>query len=77
MIAFILVFLQVIAGAFIVFLTGNLYVALSHAFFISCLFGLLSYFLLLSYRSKVNEKAQLQSPYTHNNDPSPTISNRN
>jgi cytochrome c oxidase assembly protein subunit 15 len=55
MIAFVLVCLQVAAGAFIVFLKGNLYVALSHAFFISCLFGLLSYFLLLSYRSHRNQ----------------------
>ena len=43
-IAFALVSLQVIAGAFIIFLRGNLFVALSHAFFISCLFGLLSIF---------------------------------
>ena len=33
-IAFILVSLQVIAGAFIIFTRGNLLVALSHAFFI-------------------------------------------
>ena len=53
-IAFTLVSLQVIAGAFIIFSRGNLFVALSHAFFISCLFGILSYFLLLCYRSKIN-----------------------
>ncbi|MEH7389192.1 heme A synthase, partial [Bacillus sp. JJ1474] len=31
-----------------------LYIALAHAFFISCLFGVLSYFILLSSRSKRN-----------------------
>ncbi|MFF2445984.1 heme A synthase [Neobacillus sp. NPDC058068] len=53
-ISFILVSLQVIAGAFIIFSRLNLYIALSHAFFITCLFGVLSYFLLLYSRSKRN-----------------------
>ncbi|MGE8206765.1 COX15/CtaA family protein [Heyndrickxia sp. NPDC080065] len=53
-IAFILVCLQVIAGALIIFTRLNLYIALAHALFISCLFGLLSYFLLLIGRSKKN-----------------------
>lgn len=57
-IAFILVTLQVIAGAFIIFLRGNLFIALAHAFFISCLFGLLSYFLLFCYRSTINTSIQ-------------------
>ncbi|WP_342041688.1 COX15/CtaA family protein [Bacillus sp. OTU2372] len=52
MIAFILVSLQVIAGAFIIFSMLNLYIALLHAFFITCLFGVLSYFLLLFSRSR-------------------------
>lgn len=52
MISFILVSLQVIAGAFIIFSRLNLYIALLHAFFITCLFGVLSYFLLLYSRSK-------------------------
>lgn len=60
-IAFILVSLQVIAGAFIIFLRGNLIVALSHAFFISCLFGLLSYFLLFCYRSSIHSNEQKPS----------------
>ena len=47
-ISFILVHLQVIAGAFIVFTRLNLYIALSHALFIACLFGMLSYFVLLT-----------------------------
>ncbi|WP_413301537.1 heme A synthase [Bacillus sp. 1P10SD] len=51
-ISFILVSLQVIAGAFIIFSRLNLYIALLHAFFITCLFGMLSYFLLLYSRSK-------------------------
>ncbi|WP_042349066.1 COX15/CtaA family protein [Bacillus massiliigorillae] len=46
--------LQVIAGAFIIYSRLNLYVALSHAFFISCLFGVLSYLLLLASRNKSN-----------------------
>ncbi len=62
-ISFILVSLQVTAGAFIVFLRGNLFIALAHAFFISCLFGMLSYFILLTYRSNHNS-TDLQSEQT-------------
>ena len=54
-ITFSLVTLQVIAGAFIIFTKGNLLLALTHAFLIACLFGMLSYFVLLTYRSKSNE----------------------
>ncbi|CAH2716472.1 Heme A synthase [Neobacillus rhizosphaerae] len=53
-ISFILVSLQVIAGALIIFSKLNLYIALLHAFFITCLFGVLSYFLLLYSRSRRN-----------------------
>lgn len=53
-IAFILVTLQVLAGGLVVLSLLNLYIALAHALFISCLFGLLSYFLLLTSRSKKN-----------------------
>jgi cytochrome c oxidase assembly protein subunit 15 len=53
--AFILVSLQVIAGALIIFSRLNLYIALLHAFFITCLFGVLSYFLLLYSRSRRNQ----------------------
>jgi heme a synthase len=53
-ISFILVSLQVIAGAMIIFTRLNLYVALAHAFFISVLFGVFSYFILLVSRSKKN-----------------------
>ncbi|ALC91122.1 heme A synthase [Bacillus sp. FJAT-18017] len=55
-ICLILVSLQVIAGAMIIFTRLNLYIALSHAFFITCLFGVFSYFLLLVYRSKQNQR---------------------
>jgi len=54
--ALILVLLQMATGALIVFTELNLYVALAHAFFISCLFGILSYLLLLAIRSKRNEQ---------------------
>lgn len=56
MIALILVSLQVIAGALIIFTRLNLIIALSHAFFITCLFGLLSYFILLISRSTKNSR---------------------
>ena len=51
-IAFLLVILQVTAGAGIIFSRLNIFIALLHAFFITCLFGLLSYFLLLYSRSR-------------------------
>lgn len=51
-IAFTLVCLQVMSGAFVVFTRLNLAIALMHALIISCLFGLLCYFNLLASRSK-------------------------
>jgi heme a synthase len=57
-ISFLLVCLQVIAGALIVVSKLNLYIALAHAFLISCLFGLLCYFILLTSRSKKNALEQ-------------------
>ncbi|MED3624363.1 COX15/CtaA family protein [Neobacillus thermocopriae] len=51
-VSFILVTLQVIAGAFIIISRLNLYIALAHAFFITCLFGVLSYLILLYSRSR-------------------------
>ncbi|MDQ0272412.1 COX15/CtaA family protein [Cytobacillus purgationiresistens] len=56
-ISLILVSLQVAAGALVVITRLNLFIALAHAFFISCLFGVLSYFILLTTRSKANELA--------------------
>lgn len=50
--AFILVSSQVLAGAFVVWSKLNLGFALAHALFIALLFSLLSYFILLLYRSR-------------------------
>jgi len=58
-ISLILVCLQVTAGALVVVSRLNIYIALAHAFFISCLFGVLSYFILMVTRSRVNERALL------------------
>ncbi|WP_010282777.1 COX15/CtaA family protein [Bacillus timonensis] len=57
MIALGLVSVQVISGAVIIFSEVNLFIALAHALFIACLFGVFSYFILLSSRSKKNEMA--------------------
>lgn len=54
--AFILITLQVISGAFVVFTNLNLIIALFHALFISILFGVLSYFIFLISRSKLNKE---------------------
>ena len=53
-ISLLLVCLQVLAGALIIFTRSNLYIALMHALFITCLFGVFSYFLLLVSRNKKN-----------------------
>lgn len=50
-IAFILVSLQVMTGATVIFTQLNLYIALLHSLFISLLFGLLTYMILLVFRS--------------------------
>lgn len=50
-ISLVLVLLQIATGAMIVFTELNLYVALVHALFISCLFGVLSYLTMLAVRS--------------------------
>ncbi|WP_285766481.1 heme A synthase [Peribacillus sp. SI8-4] len=63
--AFILVFLQVTAGAFIIFSRQNLYIALSHALFIACFFGVMSYLMLLTSRSKKNAIAKLEGTSAH------------
>jgi cytochrome c oxidase assembly protein subunit 15 len=64
-IAFMLVLLQVSAGAFIIFSRQNLYIALAHSLFIACFFGVMCYFLLLSSRSRKNAIEQRkESPFT-------------
>src|SRR5690625_3690485 len=47
--------LQVIFGALVIFTSLNLWIALLHALFITCYFGMLSYFILLSNRSANQE----------------------
>lgn len=59
MIAFVLITMQVMSGALVVLTGLNLAVALAHALIISCLFGVLSYFILLISRNKINRQAQL------------------
>ncbi|SHF48646.1 COX15/CtaA family protein [Ornithinibacillus halophilus] len=51
-----LISLQVFFGAMIIFTILNLGVALMHALVITCYFGMLSYFILLSSRSAAMEK---------------------
>lgn len=65
--AFILVFLQVLAGAFIIFSRQNLFIALSHALFIACFFGVMSYLLLLTSRSKQNAARVNQTASSNQN----------
>ena len=55
-IALIIVFLQVLAGMFIILSVLNLYVALVHSLLVTLLFGLFTYMLLLVSRSVYNEK---------------------
>ncbi|WP_156290458.1 COX15/CtaA family protein [Oceanobacillus salinisoli] len=55
-----LISLQVFFGAMIIFTMLNLGVALMHALVISCYFGMLSYFMLLSTRSAKADSANLK-----------------
>ncbi|MDC3412795.1 heme A synthase [Aquibacillus sp. 3ASR75-11] len=59
--ALILMILQVTLGAMIIFTMLNLYIALLHALVITCYFGVLSYFVLLSTRSAKYEKERAES----------------
>lgn len=56
-IAFALISMQVASGALVVLTGLNLGVALAHALIISCLFGVLSYFILLISRNRINREA--------------------
>jgi len=56
-----LITLQVIFGALIIFTLLNLVIALMHALVITCYFGMLSYFILLSTRSAAVEKNSLKN----------------
>jgi heme a synthase len=64
----ILLSLQAISGASIIFSRLNLYIALSHALFISCFFGVMSYMVLLSSRSKKNLISMKNSKGTANEE---------
>ncbi|MDA1610994.1 heme A synthase [Bacillus cereus] len=55
-ISFILVTLQAIVGILVVFTNASLAMALLHSLFISCLFAVLCYLVMLGTRSKVNAK---------------------
>lgn len=51
-----LISLQVVFGALVIFTQINLGIALMHALLITCYFGMLSYFILLSSRSAASQK---------------------
>ncbi len=55
-ISFILVTLQAIVGILVVYTNASLAMALLHSLFISCLFAVLCYLVMLGTRSKVNAK---------------------
>lgn len=55
-IALSLIVLQALSGILSVYTMLSLYATLSHALFISCYFGMLSYYLLLSNRSAARER---------------------
>ena len=55
-ISFILVTLQAVVGVLVVFTNASLAMALLHSLFISCLFAVLCYLVMLGTRSKVNAK---------------------
>lgn len=54
--AFILIILQVITGALSVMTNVNLFIALLHALFITLLFGMIAYFIMLMLRTIRSEK---------------------
>ncbi|WP_369902903.1 heme A synthase [Bacillus manliponensis] len=61
-ISFILVTLQALSGMLVVLTGANLFMAILHSLFISCLFALLCYLVMLATRSKKNlEEANLQA----------------
>ncbi|MGD6833170.1 COX15/CtaA family protein [Sutcliffiella halmapala] len=58
MVCAVLVLMQATTGALVVFTKLNIFVSLLHALIISCLFGVLSYLLMLVTRNKVNMQKQ-------------------
>ena len=55
-IALTLVSLQVLSGMTVIFTKLNLYIALLHSLFVTLLFGILTYMILLVSRSQINNK---------------------
>lgn len=70
----VLMLSQVLFGALIIFTSLNLWIALFHAFFITCYFGNLSYFMLLSYRSSLQDAKEAE-PTTNTIPIKPEIKN--
>ncbi len=64
--AFILVLLQATTGALTIFTQLNLFIALLHTLFISCLFGLLSFMNFLVYRIHQNNSRHATRPIDFN-----------
>lgn len=56
-VAFVLIILQIITGALSVVTNVNLFIALLHALFITYLFGMIAYFILLILRTLRSQKA--------------------
>lgn len=54
--SFIFIVLQIFSGALVVFSKINIFISLAHGFFISCLFVIISYVLLLSTRHSLVEE---------------------
>jgi cytochrome c oxidase assembly protein subunit 15 len=76
-IATLLITLQVMFGAFIIFSQLNIWISLFHALFISLYFGVLSYFVLLSsrsYRTEKVEKKEVDFVIKANNEPNTKFS---
>jgi cytochrome c oxidase assembly protein subunit 15 len=70
MVSLVLALAQMTTGALIVFTQLNLYIALAHAFFISCLFGVLSYLMMLALRSKHHKLKVEETPQQNQYGPS-------
>ena len=73
--ALILVCAQVVTGALVVVTELNLYIALAHALFISCLFGVLSYLVLIATRSKQQDKKESHPENNKTNESLPSFVN--
>lgn len=59
-ISFIIIILQSLTGMLSIFTKLNLFVSLLHSLFITLLFGLFCYMIMLNYRSGLNQKKRLK-----------------